>query len=296
MPPRKKPKSDLKPTSLQTLRRSSRTHAPEASITSRPSKCNTSAFFSLPSEIRNMIYSYLVYSPGGLVWFEINRMHRCDMQYWLVNHQWYREVSALFYRLNTFNFCSGYVRSGDDPFGPQLDRIERCCLHLALTRESSNAFITWFVEEFAAAVAPAKNLKYLIVRMAEHQKDCIKPLELLSNVYFAQVQLGRIQPYWSAYSRKPGKGVFYSTGSEKSAYEQRLERILMSDGRPVEEVSPGELANTYSSAPPLSTGLIGGALLEAQRRGGWADDYHLFNFLGIKLKREMMDDLQYTTG
>lgn len=240
-----------------------------------------------------MIYSYVVSYPKGLVRLEIHKIHSHSIQSWHVNRQFYHECSALFYRVNTFKFCSGYVRTGDDPFGPRLDRIERCYLHLALTRQSSNPFLKWFVDEFAAAVAPVKNLKCLIVRMAEHQKDCIRPLELLSGIQFAQVQLGQIYPYQSRFRGKCGD-LIYLEGKEKTDYEQRLERLLMNDGRPEKDVLAG-LGHTYVSEPPLSTDLTGEALQEAQRRGGWADDYHLFDFLGIRLKKGMTEELNYTT-
>ncbi|KAI4283774.1 MAG: hypothetical protein L6R38_001939 [Xanthoria sp. 2 TBL-2021] len=242
-----------------------------------------------------MIYSYVVYYPKGLVRHEIHEKHSNQIQSWLVNREFYHEFSALFYRLNTFKFHSGYVRTGDDPFGPRLDRIERCYLHLAMTRQSSNAFLKWFVDEFAAAVALAENLKYLIVRMAEHQKDCVQSLEPLSGIQFAQVQVGRVYRYpRNVRGRGPRGGLIYFSGQEKTGYEQRLERLLMNDGRPEKDVLAG-LGHTYVSEPPLSTDLTGEALEEAQRRGGWADDYHLFDFLGITLKTGMTEELNYTT-
>ncbi|KAI4219044.1 MAG: hypothetical protein L6R36_008599 [Xanthoria steineri] len=294
MPQAKRSERDSTDKSLQIPRRSSRIKKSPASIPPGPSKRHKSPFFWLPAEVRNMIYSYMVYYPKGLVRYEIHRRHSIPIQSWLVNRQIYLEFSALFYRVNTFRFHSGYVRTGDDPFGPRLDRVERCYLHLAKTRQSSNAFLKWFVDEFVAAVAPAGNLKYLIVRMADHQKDCVQPLELLSGIRFALIQVGQVHHFPQIVRfRGPSGALIYSSGPQKAGYEQRLERALMSDNGP----EPGPLAtfdSTYVSEPPLSTDLTGEALQEAQRGGGWADDYHLFRFLGIKLETGMTEELHYT--
>ncbi|KAL8643526.1 MAG: hypothetical protein Q9226_008308 [Calogaya cf. arnoldii] len=292
----KKSKRDSNVKSLQPLRRSPRVQKSHVSVPPGPSKCNNSLFFSLPPEIRNMIYSYIVYYPKGIVRHEIHQHHsHYQIQPWLVNRQFYLESTALLYRVNTFKFFSGYVREGDDPFGSYLDRIERCYLHLAATRKSSNAFLKWFVDEFAAAVGPAGKLRYLIVRMAEHQKDCIQPLEPLSGIRYAQVQLGRVYEIPRNFRhRGPCRRLIYRAGIEKTVYEQRLERLLMTDGTPEKEVLAG-LGDTYVSEPPLSTDLTGEALQEAQKRGGWADDYHLFKFLGIMPRNGMTEELNYTT-
>ncbi|KAL8846108.1 MAG: hypothetical protein Q9221_008776 [Calogaya cf. arnoldii] len=149
----KKSKPDSVDKSLQPLR----PFGSHASIPPGASKCDESSFFSLPAEIRNMIYSYIVYYPKCLVRHEIQyHSSHHQIQPWLVNRQFYFESTAILYRVNTFKFFSGYVREGDDPFGPNLDRIERCYLHLAATRKSSNAFLKWFVDEFAAAVGAAE--------------------------------------------------------------------------------------------------------------------------------------------
>ena len=233
----------------------------------------------------------MVYYPKGLVRYEIHRRQSFLIQSWLVNRQFYREFSALFYHVNTFKFHSG---TGDDPFGPRLDRIERCYLHLAKTRQSSNAFLKWFVDEFAAAAAPAGNLKYLIVRMAEHQKHCVQPLELLSGIRFAQIQVGQVIHFpQSVRFRQPSGGLIYHSGPQKTGYEQRLERALMSD-KGSEEGALAEVGHAYVSEPPLSTDLTGEALQEAQRWGGWADEYDLFRFLGIMLETGTTETFHYT--
>ncbi|KAL8850100.1 MAG: hypothetical protein Q9198_011119 [Flavoplaca austrocitrina] len=185
-----------------------------------------------------------------------------------------------------------------DPFGPRLDRIERCYLHLSFTRESSNAFLKWFIDEFVTAVAKAKNLKYLLVRMAEHQKDSVLPLESLSGLRFAQVQLGSITHFVPPFRGKNGE-LRYFWGKDKSVYQQRLERLLMNDGRPKEEVLAA-LGHSYQFEPRLATDLTGEALREAQRRGGWGaepwpDEYRFLEFLGISHRTSMYEELKYTT-
>ncbi|KAL8884031.1 MAG: hypothetical protein Q9215_007833 [Flavoplaca cf. flavocitrina] len=242
-----------------------------------------------------MIYSYLVYHRTGLVRYEIHRVHWHSVQSWNVNRQFYREISALFYHVNTFKFCSGHVRTGMDPFGPRLDRIERCYLHLSLTRESSNAFVKWFVDEFVTAVAKAKNLKYLIVRMAEHQKESAQSLELLSGLRFAQVQLGQVRMYRAVSHGKYGR-VEYFGKPEWRGYEQRLVRLMMNNGKPEKEVLAG-LGNTYEARPSLSTDRTGEALQKAQQQGGWNNEMDLFMFLGVMPRAEnwINEDLNYTT-
>ena len=283
---------------IQHPRRSSRIQKSNVVTLPRKPKRNKAPFFLLPPEIRNMIYSYLVYHRTGLVRYEIHRIHGSSIQSWSVSRQYYREISALFYHVNTFKFCSGHVRTGMDPFGPRLDRIARCYLHLSLTRESSNAFLKWFVDEFVTAVAKAKNLKYLVVRMAEHQKDSVLPLESLSGLRLAQVQLGSITPFVPPFRGLNGM-LHYFKGNDKSVYQQRMERLLMNDGRPKEEVLAG-LGHTYQFEPPLATDLTGEALREAQRRGGWAGgdwpaECRFSLFLGISHSTGMYEELKYTT-
>ena len=242
-----------------------------------------------------MIYSYLVYHRTGLVRYEIHRVHWHSVQSWNVNRQFYREISALFYHVNTFKFCSGHVRTGMDPFGPRLDRIARCYLHLSLTRESSNAFLKWFVDEFVTAVAKAKNLKYLVVRMAEHQKACVQSLEFLSGIRFAQVQLGQVH-LWPAITRGHYGVIEYLWDKRRTVYEQRLERLLMNNGRPKKEVLAG-LGKVYEAEPLLLTDLTGDALQEAQERGGWGGFFGLFGFMGVipKGAEWVHEELRYTT-
>ncbi|KAL9025001.1 MAG: hypothetical protein Q9180_007754, partial [Flavoplaca navasiana] len=295
MPRAKKSVSDMNNKLLQPPRRSSRIQKPKAVTLPRKPKQNKAPFFLLPPEIRNMIFSYLVYHRTGLIRYEIHRKHGSPIQRWNVNRQFYREISALFYHVNTFKFFSGHVRTGMDPFGPRLDRIERCYLHLSLTRESSNAFLKWFVDEFVTAVARAKNLKYLIVRMAEHQKDCVQSLELLSGFRFAQVQLGQIRMFRTVSHGKYGR-VEYLGKPECRVYEQRLERLMMNNGKPEKEVLAG-LGNTYEAEPSLSTDLTGEALQKAQQQGGWDDEMDLFRFLGVMPRAEnwFIEELNYTT-
>ncbi|KAL8671207.1 MAG: hypothetical protein Q9168_004282 [Polycauliona sp. 1 TL-2023] len=299
MPSKKlKPDPDAEP--LQPLRRSSRLGESQAPIFPAPPKCGPSPFFSLPLEIRNMIYSYLVYYPSGLIRYD-RRHARAHVKndLWLVSRQFYHEYTALYYRVNTFKFYSGYVRTGMDPFGPRLDRIERCYLHLSHTRESSNPFIKWFVDEFAAAVAPAKNLKYLILRMAEHQKDCIKLLERISGLRFAQVELGKIYLFGPPLLSRDGVCGHVEYDLQKSGYEQRLERIWMRDGKKkLAEKSLPKPTDTYSTEPPLATNLNGPALQEARKMGGWRwpERFDLFQFLGIRLKLRFFEELSGDCG
>ncbi|KAL8974806.1 MAG: hypothetical protein Q9205_008115 [Flavoplaca limonia] len=182
-----------------------------------------------------------------------------------------------------------------DPFGPRLDRIERCYLHLSFTRESSNAFLKWFIDEFVTAVTKAKNLKYLLVRMADHQKVSVLPLESLSGLRFAQVQLGRVYMYPTVFRGKYG-GVKYFGDQKWRVYEQRLERLMMNNGRPNKEVLAG-IGNTYEAEPSLSTDLTGEALQKAQEQGGWDDGAHFFRFLGVMPEWDnlIVEELNYTT-
>ncbi len=61
-----------------------------------------------------------------------------------------------------------------------------------------------------------------------------------------------------------------------------------------EEGALAEIGHAYVSELPLSTDLTGEALQEAQRWGGWADDYDLFRFLGIMLETGTTETFHYT--
>ncbi|KAL8768852.1 MAG: hypothetical protein Q9209_005033 [Squamulea sp. 1 TL-2023] len=244
-------------------------------------------FLSLPPEIRNMIYRYIVRFTNGVI---RTTKTKTRLQLWLVNRQFYDESSALFYHENTFKFYSCYVRTGEDPFGPRLDRIERCYLHLALTRRSGKAFLHWFVDEFATAVAASNNLKYLLVRMTDYQLDCVKPLEQLSKIPFALVHRD-----WETYFVNGPSYLESRHGlsHQRTGFEQRLERLMMRDRESETAIVEG-LSHDYAyvSSPTLSTELTGQALQLAQSRGGWADVQHLYQFLGIKRAIGVFDFLK----
>ncbi|KAL8787668.1 MAG: hypothetical protein Q9213_002099 [Squamulea squamosa] len=261
--------------------------SPNPKVTSAKPDLNGSSFpfLSLPPEIRNMIYRYIVRFANGVV---RTTKTKTRLQLWLVNRQFYDESSELFYHENTFKFYSCYVRTGEDPFGPRLDRIERCYLHLALTRRSGKAFLQWFINEFAMAVTAANNLKYLLVRMTDYQLDCVKQLEQLSKIRFALVHLD-----WETYfvNRRFYPESRYDLGYQRTQFEQRLERLMMRDGKSETAVVEG-LSHGYVSSPLLSTELTGQALQLAQSCGGWADVQPFYHFLGIKRTMGMFDFIQ----
>ncbi|KAL8798056.1 MAG: hypothetical protein Q9182_006994 [Xanthomendoza sp. 2 TL-2023] len=242
-------------------------------------------FLCLPAEIRNMIYRYVVRFPNGVV---RTTKTRSRLQLWHVNRQVYDEASAIFYHVNTFKFFSCYVRKGEDPFGPRLDRIERCYLHLAWTQNTKRgrAFIQWFVKEFATALLPWKRLKYLIVRVANFQLEDIKPLEWLAGIDFVLIDTRFFKCFPAgtaiAYSVERWPSSWCFSTRRQTRLEQRLERLMMSDGKSHRSVLKS-LGEAYASDPALSTQLSGPALQIAQRCGGWADDdQQLYDFLGVE--------------
>ncbi|KAL8682885.1 MAG: hypothetical protein Q9186_001131 [Xanthomendoza sp. 1 TL-2023] len=249
------------------------TAADTAKTTTAASKSPTTPFpfLALPPEIRNMIYRYIVRFPKGVV--RTTKPTKSRLQLWYVNHQIYDEASAIFYSINTFKFISGYVRKGEDPFGPRLDRIERCYLHVALTRDTKrgNAFTQWFIKEFATALLGWKSLKYLIVRISDFQFDVIKPLQWLTGIDFVLIHTC----HFRYMGRRPGLFIDHVTRQE-----QRLERLMMSDGKSKTALMEG-LGEVYMTDLPLSTELRGQALQKAQRHGGWANSHQLYDFLGV---------------
>ncbi|KAL8811830.1 MAG: hypothetical protein Q9223_007445 [Gallowayella weberi] len=288
--------------SFHSLRRSSRIQKPNNSTEQRPetrSQASISSaaktakitiaasesatadpkpfpFLCLPAEIRNMIYRYVVRFPKGVVRLTRTQVMWgfAELQLWYVNRQFYDEASAIFYHINTFKFNSREVVYGNDPFGPRLDRIERCYLHLAGTEdtEREEAFNQRFVHDFATALLSWKNPKYLVVRVSDFQFELIKPLEWLAGIDFVMIDTPHFTsfPPWSYFSTR-----------QVTSREQRLERLMMSDGNS-ENAIMESLGEVYVSDPPLSTQLSGPALQNAKRCGGWANDDQLYDFLGVK--------------
>ncbi|KAL8678530.1 MAG: hypothetical protein Q9224_007107, partial [Gallowayella concinna] len=252
------------------------TAAETAKITTAASKLPTAGttpfpFLALPPEIRNMIYRYIVRFPKGVV--RTTNPTKSRLQLWYVNRQIYDEASAIFYHINTFIFYSDCVRKGEDPFGPRLDRIERCYLNLAWTQDTKrgNEFAQWFVKEFVTALLGWKSLKYFIVRIMDFQFDIIEPLQWLTGIDFVFIDRGYFSHLW-----RDGLSIVHIPPRE-----QRLERLMMSDGTKTKRAILESLGEVYVSDPPLSTQLSGRALQKAQRHGGWANLEQLYDFLGI---------------
>lgn len=177
---------------------------------------------------------------------------------------------------------------GEQPFGPRLDRIERCYLHLAHTPDCARALHQWcgklylprFVVKFARALYHEKKMRYLVVRIDLDQlDDNIGALvRLPAGIDFVQVYIGL--PIIRFVNGDFSVLIRYNSGLQKTSHEQRLERLMMRDGRS-RRLILDRLSQVYVSDTPLSTRLAGQALHDAQTHGGWADDGLLYKFLGI---------------
>ncbi|KAL8707058.1 MAG: hypothetical protein Q9225_007847, partial [Loekoesia sp. 1 TL-2023] len=243
-------------------------------------------FFSLPPEIRNMIYRYIVRFRKGVV--KAAKMSP-RLQLWLVNRRFLNEASALFYSENVFKFYSGYVQPGEDPFGPHLSRVQRCFLHLKWTWSNAMAFMQWYLTEFVKALMPKKDLRYLLVRIAPQQLGQLEPLEHLSGIELAQIEISYTWDRLSYY-RIVGPKSAWATAHppRRNRYHQLLERLMMSDGKSQTRVR-NSLRSYYNAEPVLSTFLSGEALQRAKLHGGWTEEGDLFDFfhLGPQKRRNL---------
>ncbi|KAL8695707.1 MAG: hypothetical protein Q9201_007979 [Fulgogasparrea decipioides] len=270
---------------------------PTTHLEKAPKPTNSVNFFSLPPEIRNMIYRLIVRFPKGVVKAK-NLSSR--LQLFLVNRQFFIEASALFYTENTFTFYSCYVTQGTDPFGSNLHRIQRCLLHLSSTYFTYAAFIKWFCEEFVNAVSPQHQLRYLVVRAISHHLGVLTPLDGLNGIDLVQIDVGLpIFSYWATNLGPHPSMARYKTSykryvidqwpspANKWGYQQQLERRMMSGGSKQQERVIDDCDEDYVSNPPLSTDLSGQALQNAKASGGWVGNDELYKFLGITREKKI---------
>ncbi|KAL9581491.1 MAG: hypothetical protein Q9203_005868 [Teloschistes exilis] len=258
-------------------------------------------FFDFPTEVRNMIYRYIVSFPNGVV--KAKKLSP-RLNIFLANRRFLNEASTFFYATNTFIFYSCYVRRGDNPFGPRLDRIQRCLLHLSSTQNHRNAFLYWFNKNFVDALTLNYKLQYLIIRVTIGQLDTLEPLLLLSNIGYAQVDVGQPPPTCPGtgipahpnLARNERMGLYRDRwegngGGCKSVSQQMLERMLMCDVRPRSQEETEKMDEfsivplDYVSEPALVVGLEPGRLSEVKEQGGWRRNFELYDFLGIKRHR-----------
>ncbi|KAL9576501.1 MAG: hypothetical protein Q9212_007047 [Teloschistes hypoglaucus] len=260
-------------------------------------------FFDLPSEIRNMIYRYLVSFPKGVIKADAPSH---SLNIFLANRRFFNEASALFYAENTFIIYSCYTRLCDEPpFSPRLDRIQRCLLHLSSTQNHRNAFLSWFNKSFVDALTPNHSLKFLIIRVTLGQFDTLDPLIRLSGIEYAQVDLGQPPPWRFDIRAHPNMvrdrsmGIFLdrwdgNRAGFKSVSQQMLERSLMREASPTRSSGGEETcriddligsALDYVWEPTLAMGLEPGKLREAKEKGGWRRNFELYDFLGIDRHR-----------
>lgn len=233
-----------------------------------------------------MIYRYIVRFRKGVV--KAAKMSP-RLQLWLVNRQFFNEASALFYSENVFKFYSGYVQPGEDPFGPNISRVQRCFLHLKWTYFNATVFMQWYLTEFVNAFMPRKDLRYLLVRIIPQQLAQLKPLEQLSGIELAQIEIAYTFDRFNYY-RTVGPKYIWATSHppERKKYHQLLERLMMSDGKSEAPVR-NSLNRYYNAEPALTTSLSGEALQHAKSHGGWTEEGDLFDLfhLGPQKKRNL---------
>ncbi|KAI4234894.1 MAG: hypothetical protein LQ352_008144, partial [Teloschistes flavicans] len=254
-------------------------------------------FFALPPEIRNMIYRYVVRFPKGVVKAKTMSPR---LRIFLASRRFFHEASGLFYKENSFIFASCYVHKGDDPFGPRLDRIERCLLHLSSTQSHCNDFLWWYNRNFVDAVSPNHNLRFLIIRSTLEQLETCNPLLALSGINYVQVDVGLPRVFSGHLQFHPNLmrntmmgcylDIWEGRGDGiKGMPQQLLERLLMYQHkvRPEEETQRifEACKEHYVYKPRLRVGLGAERLRAAKKRGGWRGNHELYEFLGITKDR-----------
>ncbi|KAL9602844.1 MAG: hypothetical protein Q9219_001539 [cf. Caloplaca sp. 3 TL-2023] len=255
---------------------------------------NSFPFLSLPPEIRNTVYRYVVYFPRGVV---KARSTKTRLQLFQVNQQIYDEASEIFFSENVFRFYAAFVQTGEDPFGLHLNRIKRCFLRLDGRSSYNDAFSYWFIREFVNAMCPKHNLKYLLVKVNATQLNVAQKLERLCNIDFVQIDVGHWTRYYvyhfqtgqRIYTQQCVKTVFDKSPSGPLNHWQFLERVMMSDGHSNHIIS-STLKEDYDSSIALSTNLRGKVLLYAQRHGGWRSGQDLYSFLGVRNNKRLLGD------
>ncbi|KAL8762102.1 MAG: hypothetical protein Q9184_001847 [Pyrenodesmia sp. 2 TL-2023] len=260
------------------------TRSPGA-IASPSSSSKPFPFFSLPAEIRNMVYGHFIHFPRGVV---KAKTMSTRLRPFLVNRQLFAEASARFYAFNVFKFYSAYVFSGQDPFGFNLTRIRKCFLHLNGTHPRARDFLTWYLKEFVDALIKRHSLECLLVRALPYQLPQVKTLAALRGIELVQIDAVGARVLWN--SREAFWTMFdpWTKGPSDLRLCQLLERLMMSDGSAATEneiqeraVKAEDRKEKYVAKPALSVQLKGEAAQLAKRDGGWADPHALYRYLGI---------------
>ncbi|KAL8986406.1 MAG: hypothetical protein Q9177_004187 [Variospora cf. flavescens] len=245
---------------------------------------NPFAFFSLPPEIRNIVYRNFTHFPRGVV---RAKSFPTRLRLFLANRQLHHEASALFYASNVFKFYSAHVLPGDDPFGPNLTRIRNCFVHLNGTELDSLGFLTWYVKEFVNALLPHNALECLLVRALPNQLSVTDPLQQLRGIPFAQVHLtvrfDRPLHIWRPwmYSQHTYNTVqnLPPIPQADRRHQQFLERLMMSEGaQVVQRAESGD----YVDRPALEVALKGRQLRDAKVKGGWGTGMELYEHMGVE--------------
>ncbi|KAL8955759.1 MAG: hypothetical protein Q9193_006504 [Seirophora villosa] len=240
-------------------------------------------FFSLPPEVRNMVYRNFARFPRGVV---KAKSMPTRLQPFLANHKLYDEASKLFYAENVFKFYSLYVAPGIDPFGPSLIRIHKCFMHLNGTDLAATAFIARYVEQFVTALLPHHALKYLLIRLLPLQlvPPLEESLERLRGITFVQIHLttksDRPLYNWrppSAYTLL--SAILQIVPPALRRRQQYLERAMMSE--PTGQRIPMAQNGGYVADPRLTVYLKDPELRTAQMTGGWRSRVELYVYFGI---------------
>ena len=204
----------------------------------------------------------------------------------LVNRQMLDETSTLFYNDNVFKFLSGYVRSGEDPFGFNLDRMKRCLLSISggfrARYEESEIVLKWFISEFVNALKPKHSMRYLLIPTQAKYLHLFQPFETLHGIHLVQVDTTLIRFGRSFLPPRYGRVVL----NRSRNYEQLLERLMMSDGTQGAEIYQS-LSENYIEHPAISVHSASEKFEGAKANGGWASTFgqpphhSLYEFLNL---------------
>ncbi|KAI4180665.1 MAG: hypothetical protein L6R41_007083 [Letrouitia leprolyta] len=191
----------------------------------------------------------------------------------LASRQLHAEASEIFFAKNVFQLESHVAEKtpGREPFCPTLSRVQRCVLNLRLTSPLDCTFILSYLSSFIDVLTPKHKLKHLLIVATPDQVECLHPLERLSRVELAQIDVASpFYPYWCSGSPSMGFKMYLAYYKPKAVYQQHLERIMMCDGSEAQKEKIKErLKGEYVSEPELTVALQGEELEKAKMEGGW---------------------------
>lgn len=227
-------------------------------------------FLSLPPELRQQIYRNLVVFPNGVREKPLSMDSHLNI--FLASRQLYAESSEIFYAENAFLLNSRVAESyfpSSEPFSPTLNRVRRCILNIQPTTSFESFFLDSYLSYFVDTLMPEHKLRYLLIVATSYQVPYLTDLEKLSGVGLVQIDVAHYGvSYWRDGSPSTGYKMCIAHDEPKVAYQQHLERLMMSDGSEEQKKkTQEELKGEYDSEPAFPTALVREELDRARWKG-----------------------------